>query len=275
MSGVVAAITSFRLTTAAPARLSRFYGGLGFTLTNREAIPERELELLGLKGGGTRLRLRLGAQCVDLDSFDEPGRPYPADTTSADLCFQHLALVTDDASAAWARATELGAVPISTDGPVKLPVSAGGVTAVKFRDPDGHPLELLQFPLNRTSSWRGTGLLGIDHSAISVSDAGVSRCFYEALGLAVHGPTLNRGPTQAALDGLSAPIVDVVPMIPRGATPHLELLAYRTPSGGRLDRLAANDVAATRIIWDADRDALVHDPDGHLHLLHCSTLSTR
>jgi hypothetical protein len=29
----------------------------------------------------------------------------------------------------------------------------------------------------------------------------------------------------------------------------------------------ANDVAATRIVWRSDRDALLRDPDGHLHLL--------
>ena len=269
VSAQLAAITAFRLTTAEPARLACFYQGLGFTLGDREAISQSEIRVLGLRGGGTRLPLRLGAQCLDLDSFDEPGRAYPTDATSADLCFQHLALVTDDAAAAWTRATAFGAVPISIDGPSwNFRPSAGGVTAVKFRDPEGHPLELLQFPFDRASEWRGTGLLGIDHSAISVSDAGASRCFYEALGLSVHGPTLNRGLTQAALDGLSAPIVDVVPMIPRGGMPHLELLAYHSPSGRRLDRLVANDVAATRIVWAADREALLHDPDGHLHLLH-------
>jgi len=29
----------------------------------------------------------------------------------------------------------------------------------------------------------------------------------------------------------------------------------------------ANDIAATRIVWHADRDALVRDDDGHLHQL--------
>ena len=267
MNAELIAITAFRLTTAEPERLARFYEGLGFESGDREKIPDDEIALLGLRRGGTRLPLRLGEQRIDLDSFDVLGRPYPAAPTSADLCFQHLALVTDDAAAMWARAVALEAVPISTDGPVTLPASAGGVTALKFRDPEGHPLELLQFPSENQSSWRGAGLLGVDHSAISVSDAGASCRFYQALGLSVQGPTLNHGPTQMALDGLPQVEVDVLPMMPRLSTPHLELLAYRRPIGRTAGRLEANDLVATRTVWAADRNALVRDPDGHLHLL--------
>jgi catechol 2,3-dioxygenase-like lactoylglutathione lyase family enzyme len=267
VSAELAAIIAFRLTTAEPERLVRFYQGLGFAVGDRERIPDEEIALLGLAPGGTRLPLRLGEQRVDLDSFDHPGRPYPARATSADLFFQHLALVTDDASAAWTLAAALGAIPISTDGPVRLPASSGGVTAVKFRDPEGHPLELLQFPPESRSRWRGAGLIGIDHSAISVSDVDASRSFYEALELSAHGPTLNRGPTQEALDGLPGVEVDVVPMMPRREPPHLELLGYRKSLCHAADPLEANDVAATRIVWAADRDALIRDPDGHLHLL--------
>lgn len=271
MSAELAAISVFRLTTAEPERLIRFYEGLGFTANDRERIPEDEIALLGLKGGGTRLPLRLGEQRLDLDTFDNPGRPYPTGATSADLGFQHLALVTDDASAAWARAAALGARPISTKGPITLPASAGGVTAVKFRDPEGHPLELLKFPLTNESRWHGTGVVGIDHSAISVSDVGSSRRFYEELGLSAQHPTLNHGATQEALDGLAGVEVVVVPMRARRATPHLELLAYRKPAGRTAGRLEANDVAATRIVWAADRDILLRDPDGHLHLLRRRT----
>lgn len=34
----------------------------------------------------------------------------------------------------------------------RLPESSGGVTAFKFRDPDGHPLELLAFPDGKVPS---------------------------------------------------------------------------------------------------------------------------
>lgn len=267
MNTKLTAIRAFRLTTADPERLAHFYEGLGFAAGAHERIPDDEIALLGLKRGGTRLALRLGEQRIDLDTFDDLGRFYPAAATSADLCFQHLALVTDDAAAVWARAVTLGAAPISAGGPVRLPASAGGVTALKFRDTEGHPLELLQFPSEREGRWRGTGLLGIDHSAISVSDVGASCRFYQALGLSVLGPTLNHGPTQTALDGLPQVEVDVVPIMPRRDTPHLELLAYRKPGGRTAGRLEANDVAATRTVWAADHNALVRDPDGHLHLL--------
>jgi catechol 2,3-dioxygenase-like lactoylglutathione lyase family enzyme len=263
----LAAITAFRLTTADPERLARFYEALGFETGDLERIGDDEIALLGLTGGGSRLPLRLGEQRVDLDSFDVPGRPYPAGATAADRIFQHFAIVTDDARATWSRVMRLGVTLISGSGPVMLPPATGVIAAVKFRDPDGHPLELLQFPPEGMSRWPGAGLLGIDHSAISVSNIGGSRRFYEALGLSVHGPTLNRGPTQAALDGLPEVEVEVVPMLPQRRTPHLELLGYSKPLGLPAGRLEANDVAATRIAWAAAQDELIRDPDGHLHLL--------
>lgn len=261
------AITAFRLSTGEPERLVRFYEGLGFASSNSEEIPDDELKLLGLRRGGSRVSLRLGEQHLDLDTFLEPGRPYPAKASSADLCFQHLALVTDNAAAAWAKAEALGAKPISFSGPVMLPGSIGGVTAVKFRDPEGHPLEFLQFPSDNGGHQDKKGLLGIDHSAISVSDAAASCRFYEALGLTIDGPTFNHGPTQAALDGLPRAEADVVPMLPPQQTPHLELLAYRTPVGRPIGQFEVIDIAATRIVWASDWDALFCDPDGHFHQL--------
>ena len=152
------------------------------------------MKLLGLSGAGSRIAMSLGRSRVDLESFDHPGRPYPGDATACDLVFQHLALVTDDAEAAWRRARDAGAAPISRAGPVTLPKSAGGVTAVKFRDPEGHPLEFLQFPQGANPDWKGAGVMGIDHSAISVSDVAASRRFYA-----------RRGLSEARCDGQSRP----------------------------------------------------------------------
>jgi catechol 2,3-dioxygenase-like lactoylglutathione lyase family enzyme len=263
----VSAITALRLTTAQPERLARFYQELGFTVGQPEGIGGEEIALLGLTGGGLRVPLRLGEQRVDLDSFDVQGRSYPMESTAADLCFQHFAIAINDASASWKHVTAIGGRPISTDGPVQLPPATGVAAAVKLRDPEGHPLELLQFPPQSAGRWSGTGLLGIDHSAISVSDIDASCRYYEALGLAVGGRTLNEGPTQVALDGLPGVEVEVVAMLPRRATPHVELLGYRRPAGRSAGQVEANDIAATRIVWAADRDQLLRDPDGHLHLL--------
>ena len=261
------AIVGFRLVTADPARLAAFYQALGFDIGNAAPIPATEMELLSLQGAGARITMSLGPSRVDLDCFEQQGRPYPGDATACDLLFQHLALVTDDARAAWLRAREVGAAPISREGPVTLPKSAGHVTAVKFRDPDGHPLEFLQFPHGANSDRKGVGIMGIDHSAISVRDVAASKRFYARLGLREGEATYNHGPTQDALDGLDGVKVDVAPMNPADTPPHLELLGYRHPTGRTLSPLAANDIAATRIVWRSDREALVHDPDGHLHQL--------
>ena len=261
----LARIAGFRLVTQNPDRLLRFYAALGFAVGAEAAIPSNEMMMLGIAGRGRRWTMTLGATTVGLDCFDAGGLGYPQGADAASRCFQHLALVTDDVDRAWATARTAGAAPISRDGPVTLPDSAGGVTAVKFRDPEGHPLELIRFPDMAARGWTGQGLLGIDHSAIVVSDLAASCDFYELAGLAKGKATLNQGATQATLDGLDAPCADVVPMQPADAPPHVELLHYRRPAAGDREPWAVNDVAATRIVWDGPASALLRDPDGHLH----------
>lgn len=72
-----------------------------------------------------------------------------------------------------------------------------------------------------------------------------------------------------ALDGLDGVEVEVevVPMNPTAKPPHVEILGYRCPVGRALSPPAANDIAATRIVWRSNGDALIRDPDGHLHQL--------
>ena len=263
----LAAIKGFRLVTRDLERLTTFYEALGFIASDPIGIDAAEMAALGLAGDGRRMPMMLGESRLDLDCFAQPGRPYPAAADAADLIFQHLALVTSDAESAWVKALAAGATAISQGGPVALPASVGGVTAVKFRDPDGHPLELLQFPADSNPRWKGEGFSGIDHSAVSVAAVEDSVRFYALHGLRVGNRTLNYGPTQVALDGLDSVVVDVVPMNPQRATPHVELLRYRTPTGRSFSPSATNDTAATRIVWDAGQNALLRDPHGHLHQL--------
>jgi catechol 2,3-dioxygenase-like lactoylglutathione lyase family enzyme len=260
-------ILGFRMISADPVRLSGFYRAIGFDVGERVHIAAAEIERLGLQCGGSRTAMRLGPSRVDLDAFTCLGRPYPREASACDLVFQHLALVTHDARAAWRRARDAGALPISREEAVTLPPSAGGVTAIKFRDPEGHPLEFLQFPPSANPRWTGTGIMGIDHSAISVSDVAASQRFYTGLGAGKAHATVNEGIAQDLLDGLDGVTVDVVALQSQQASPHVELLGYRTPSGRPHPPLAPNDIAATRIVWQSDSDALLYDPDGHLQQL--------
>jgi len=153
------------------------------------------------------------------------------------------------------------------------------VTAFKFQDPDGHPLELLTFPEHAVPlNWKmrsACGIfLGVDHSAISVRDTAISTAFYQSLGFAVSARTFNHGVEQANLDGVPSPQVEVTALALAASTPHLELLCYRSEVLRPRQVLSSNDVAATRIVLAADglendgeaAQPLVVDPDGH-HLL--------
>ncbi len=265
------AITGFSLVTADLPRLVRFYCEvLGFAAHGEvKPIDQAEMTLLGLSGRGRRQVLSLGREILSIDEFEQAGRPYPAKSDAASLWFQHLALVVFDIHEAYARLRDI--VPISQGQPQKLPSYDASVQAFKFRDPDLHPLELLQFAPGKTpDAWRdrrkhgGQIGLGIDHTAMSVADADRSAEFYRVLGLAVGDRTLNHGPGQQRLDGLSDVEVLVVSMNPpEQGTPHLELLGYRRPKGEVGPKLRANDIAATRIVWRGRRTSLIVDPDGH------------
>ncbi|MEO7148901.1 MAG: VOC family protein [Rhodanobacteraceae bacterium] len=285
-------------------RARRFYcEALGFVYVDaRDDAPPAWTRLPGVSGSPPRAaRLRLGAQEIELTAFDPPGAAYPSGSTSADLWFQHCAIVTDDMDAAYARLRRHGGFKvISRNGPQTLPVSSGGVTAFKFRDPDGHPLELIAFPpVTGDPVWQTRGndpTLGIDHSAISVADADRSVAFYTALGLSQASRQTNRGPEQQRLDDLPDVIVDVVALQPADAhTPHIELLAYRVPSGRASMQTDARDIAADRLVLqmqglttllktltdahagivstagisggDGAQTALLRDPDGHWFVL--------
>src|SRR5262249_53557866 len=134
-----------------------------------------------------------------------------------------------------------GWTAITRGAPQRLPASSGAVTAFKFRDPEGHPLELIAFPPdNVPPRWRqalhGDGpFLGIDHSAIVVSDTARSVAFYQqVLGFSVAGGSLNRGREQEQLDAVPAAVVEVTALDPGSDNPpHLELLCYRSPAAPR------------------------------------------
>ncbi len=273
VGGALRAILSFHLVTPDLRRLVRFYHEvLGFALEGApQPLSRAEMARLAVAGGAIRQVLSIGPQRVAIEQFEVAGRPYPSHDDAASLWFQHLALVVVDIRAAHAQLRD--AAPISRHGPQQLPPTSGGAKAFKFRDPDGHPLELLEFPSGKSPAiWRersvppGQIALGIDHTAISVGDTATSKRFYGQLGLAPEPSTLNQGPGQQDLDDLQDVRVAVAPMRPQAiGTPHLELLGYEVPRGEIGPALRPNDVAATRIAWGGAGPSLLADPDGHLH----------
>jgi len=210
---------------------------LGLEGLDRAALDEAEMALLGLAGSrAERLGMRLGRQEVGFVQFDPPGRAYPAGSTSADLWFQHIAIAVSDMAEAHRRAMAAGARPITQGGPQGMPANTGGVTAFKFRDPDGHPLELLFFPAGTGAAVRhepgvASPFLGLDHTAIAVGHTAEVQAFYEGLGLAAGERSHSRGPEQERLDDVAADRVEVVPMTLPQQPPHVELLGYEVGRG--------------------------------------------
>ncbi|WP_158754913.1 VOC family protein [Dyella sp. S184] len=280
----MARLARISLTCADAERLAGFYErALGFRRFASERLSGTMFEkLLHVKGGALSILLGLGQQIVELLQFDQPGRAYPADTQSSDLIFQHFAIVVADIDEAYKNLQRVrGWTAISDASPQRLPASSGGVSAFKFRDPEGHPLELLAFPSGHVPAhWhvreKGALHLGIDHSAISVSDSARSIAFYAALGLVVSARSLNEGTEQGQLDHLPDPRVNVIAMTPNQATPHVELLCYERSRADRREPLQSHDVATTRLVFQSQVSAdaasieplpyRLADPDGH-HLI--------
>ncbi|MGA2998916.1 VOC family protein [Bradyrhizobium sp.] len=275
---LVRRLARFGLTTPNAHQLSNFYqNALDFRLLGTERRSGGEFErLMGVDGGASVVTLGLGDEVVELLQFDRPGRLYPKDAASSDLCFQHFAIVVADINAAYQRLVSAGGwMAISTDGPQQLPASSGGVTAFKFRDPDGHPLELLEFPNDRMPPYwqsrpRAGVFLGIDHSAISVADGAASTEFYRGLGFRVSGHSFNSGTEQERLDAVRHVQVEVTALELQQGTPHVELLCYRSVTRGISSSVHGNDVAATRLMLHVDGSSAesvtpqgLIDPDGH------------
>lgn len=247
-------ISCVGFTTAnAEAAADFFTGTLGFSRGQSlvvEAGPYAEL--IGLPGSRLKLlQLHIGAETLELTevlnlgSGLRPGRPIPADSRSSDLWFQHICIVVSDLEAASAKARQAIAegslVGVST-APQTLPewnTAAAGIQAFKFRDPEGHNLELLQFPPDKGDArWHvspgdPSPFLGIDHSAVSVADTPMSCRFYDdLLGLRLGGDGLNSGPTQDGLDGLQDTRVRITGHRCPGG-PGVECLNYQPPNKGR------------------------------------------
>ena len=243
----------------------------GCGVERRDAIEQSLTSVLGIpEASGRRSLLRLGRERIELLEFtDSMGRSYPCDSTSTDIWFQHMAIVVTDMTAAHQRVMAHPRFrPISRAGPVRLPDESGGVTAFKFRDHDGHPLELLAFAQGRgPAEWHNAGsagsFLGIDHTAIGISDSGISTRFFRSVfGFSAARALENRGPEQAELDDVDDVQVSVTQLAEDRPAPRMELLQYHAGTRRPIPRdTASNDIAATHSVvqvasLDATADAL-------------------
>jgi catechol 2,3-dioxygenase-like lactoylglutathione lyase family enzyme len=222
----------------------RFYTGvLGFVPVSDATIDEPALgRLVAVPAARARVvRLQLGDELLELTQFlGRTGRPPPADSRSNDGWFQHVAIIVSDMERAYARLEAAGVIAASAGGPQELPAwnpNAGGIRAFYFRDPDGHSLEILQFPEGKgLAKWHdstGRLFLGIDHTAIVVRNTERSLAFYrDALGLSVAGRSDNYGPEQERLNNVTGAHLRITSLRgPEG--PGIEFLEYLAPKDGR------------------------------------------
>jgi catechol 2,3-dioxygenase-like lactoylglutathione lyase family enzyme len=234
-------------------------------------------QLYGVFGVRARVaRMQLGEQQIELTQFLAPpdARPIPVPSYSHDLWFQHVAIVVRDMETAWARLREHHVRQISPR-PQTIPVTnppAAGIKAIKFRDPDGHNLELLWFPPDKGNAvWRQPGsnlFMGIDHTAMTVRSTESSAKFYrDLLGMAVAGGTLNMGATQQYLDSLPGARTRVTGLAPKMGPPGLEFLEYELPAAGRP---MPADTRATDL-WHWQTTLVVPDAEAAAAALEAST----
>jgi len=280
-----------------------------------EASGKEQDALLGLSGARLRIAaLKLGDESITLvEHTGKKGRPIPQDSRSFDRWFQHIAIVVSDMDKAYARLLERKVTHVST-APQTLPEwnkDAGGIKAFYFRDPEDHVLEIIWFPQGKGNpkwqrSRRGDEadgeesksasrrrqqdiFLGIDHTAIVVSDTDRSLAFYrDLLGFNVAGGAHNYGTEQEHLNQVFGANLRITALkAERG--PGIELLEYIAPPGGRdlpVDakandlvfwntQLLVEDVAreakalgaiGTRLVSNPGRSGqavIIRDPDGH------------
>src|SRR5215469_1541563 len=242
-------------------------------VSDMEVAGEAYEHLEGVFGVRMRVvRMRLGDEYIQLTEYLAPkGRPIPVDARTNDRSFQHIAIIVSDMDKAYAWLRQ-NKVEHASSGPQRLPdwnKNAAGIRAFYFKDPDGHPLEILEFPPDKgQQKWHRRSdklFLGIDHTAIVVGDTEASLRFYcDLLGLRIAGNSENYGTEQEHLNNLFGAHLRIT-SLRAGSGPGVELLEYLSPRDGSpfpLDE-RANDVShrqtvlTTKSADQAARDSLL------------------
>ena len=215
---------------------------LGFRQMSEEEVfgsPYEQLQgIFGLRMH--IVRMQLGDEFIELtDYLTSGGRSIPEDARSNDLFFQHIAIVVSDMDKAYQHLRKYMVMHVST-GPQTIPasnVAAAGVKAFYFHDPDMHNLELIYFPKGKgQTKWQQTGgklFLGIDHTAIGISNTDSSLKFYQSLlGIERKGDSWNMGMEQAHLNFVEGASLHITGLR-ANAGPGIEFLEYLKPGPGK------------------------------------------
>ena len=267
-AALVEGVNAIGITVSDMDRAVNFYSKvLTFEKTSdTEVTGENYEHLEGVFGLRMRaVRMRLGDEFIELTEYLAPkGRPIPVDSRSNDRWFQHIAIIVSDMDKAYARLRQ-NKVEHASSGPQRLPdwnKNAAGISAFYFKDPDGHPVEVLQFPPDKgLEKWhRPTNklFLGIDHTAIVVWDTDASIKFYrDLLGMHVAGESENYGTEQEHLNNVFGAHLRITAL--RGAIgPGIELLEYLAPRDGRAfpsDEQASDVVHRQTVLLTRGADA--------------------
>ena len=308
---LITAIDAVDMTVSDMDRAIDFYAGvLKFRkVSDTEVTGQAYEDLEGVFGVRMRIvRMQLGDEFIVLTEYLAPrGKPIPSGTRSNDRSFQHIAIIVShmDKAYAWLRQNH---VEYASSGPQRLPdwnKNAAGIRAFYFKDPDGHPLEILQFPSGKGAvKWhRPTHnlFLGIDHTAMVVGDTDHSvRFYHDLLGLQIAGESDNYGTEQEHLNNVFGAHLRITSLRARSG-PGVELLEYLAPRDGSPfpadahandlihrqtvvitpDALAAakqfaaahTQFVSSRVVAESDgllgkhKAFLMRDPDGHAILV--------
>ena len=213
-------------------------------VSDKEVWGEDFEHLSGVFGARVRVvRLKIGNEFLELTEYlASSGRPIPVDSRSNDKWFQHIAIIVSDMDKAY-QILRNNKVRYASTAPQTLPKTipnAAGISAFYFKDFDNHVLEILHLPSDKgAKKWHdleksGKLFLGIDHTAIVVSNSDESLKFYrDALGLTVAGTSDNFGNEQEHLNNVFGAKLHITGLHTQQDGIAVEFLQYLAPTDGK------------------------------------------
>ncbi len=218
---------------------------------------------------GIWVRLRLGEEFFSCIEFIPPqSMSYSKESKSNDKWFQHMAIATSNMEKAHAKLMEAGVESISEKYQT-IPSwnsAASGIKAFYFRSYNGHPLELIFFPLGKGDpKWQKTSglLMGIDHTAICVTSTEKSLKFYQDfLGMEMVGSSLNYGIEQEKLSGVIGAKVQISALrFPNTSGIGVEFLEYLQPLDGKsfCEETDTADLRGSFIVIEVENISSLHE----------------